>query len=40
MNAALWWFGQNTITVAIMVPLVAVACRLFPKRPNVSCKSG
>ncbi len=35
MNTALWWAGQNTITVAVMIPFVAVACRLFRHRPAV-----
>jgi beta-lactamase regulating signal transducer with metallopeptidase domain len=35
MNAALWWLGQNTVAVAVMVPFVVVACRLFRRRPAV-----
>jgi len=35
MIAVLWWFGQNTITIAVMILLVAAACRLFRNRPAV-----
>jgi beta-lactamase regulating signal transducer with metallopeptidase domain len=35
MNTALWWLGQNTITVALLIPLVLVACRLCRNRPAV-----
>lgn len=35
MNTALWWLVQNTIAVSVMIPLVAVSCRLFRNRPAV-----
>src|SRR6266700_1510447 len=35
MNTALWWLVQNTVTVAIAIPLVALACRVFRHRPAV-----
>src|SRR5262249_39743801 len=35
MNTLLWWLGQNTITVALMIPLVLLASRLFRNRPAV-----
>ncbi len=35
MNTALWWLGQNTIAVALLIPLVFVACRLCRNRPAV-----
>jgi beta-lactamase regulating signal transducer with metallopeptidase domain len=35
MNTALWWLGQNTIAVALLIPLVLVACRLCRNRPAV-----
>jgi beta-lactamase regulating signal transducer with metallopeptidase domain len=35
MSTTLWWLGQNTITVAILIPLVAATCRLCRRRPAV-----
>ena len=35
MNAILWWLAQNTITIVILIPIVAAACRLFRNRPAV-----
>ncbi len=35
MNTLLWWLAQNTITVAVMIPFVLLACRLFRNRPAV-----
>ena len=35
MNTALWWLGQNTIAVAVMIPFIVVACRVFRNRPAV-----
>ena len=35
MNAILWWLAQNTITIAISIPIVAAACRLCRNRPAV-----
>jgi beta-lactamase regulating signal transducer with metallopeptidase domain len=35
MNAVLWCLGQNTITVALLIPCVLVACRLVRNRPAV-----
>ncbi len=35
MSTWLWWLGQNTITVALMLPFVLLACRLFRNRPAV-----
>ena len=35
MNAILWWLAQNTITIAILVPIVAAACRTCRNRPAV-----
>jgi beta-lactamase regulating signal transducer with metallopeptidase domain len=36
MNAVLWWLAQNTLTVALLFPIVAVACRLCRNRPAVA----
>lgn len=33
MSSILWWMGQNSITVLLMVPLVMLACRMFHRRP-------
>src|SRR5262245_43326307 len=35
MNTWLWWLGQNTLIVAVMIPFVLLACRLFRHRPAV-----
>jgi beta-lactamase regulating signal transducer with metallopeptidase domain len=35
MNTLSWWLAQNTITVALLIPMVALACRLFRNRPAV-----
>lgn len=35
MNTWPWSLGQNTITVALMLPFVLLACRLFRNRPAV-----
>jgi uncharacterized protein (TIGR03067 family) len=35
MNIWLWWLAQNTITAAVMIPLVVLACQLFRRRPAV-----
>lgn len=35
MSTWLWWLGQNTITVALVLPFVLLACRLFRERPAV-----
>src|SRR5262245_41438844 len=35
MNSALWWLVQNTVAVALMIPFVLVACRVFRNRPAV-----
>jgi beta-lactamase regulating signal transducer with metallopeptidase domain len=35
MNTLLWWLGQNTVMVAVMIPFVLCACRLFRNRPAV-----
>lgn len=35
MNAILPWLLLNTLTLAVLVPLVALACRLFSQRPAV-----
>jgi beta-lactamase regulating signal transducer with metallopeptidase domain len=35
MSALLWWFGQNTIAIAVLILFVAAACRLFRYRPAV-----
>jgi beta-lactamase regulating signal transducer with metallopeptidase domain len=35
MNAVLWWLVQNTLTVALLIPCVAVACRICRNRPAV-----
>lgn len=33
MNSILWWLVQNSISIALAVPVVWVACRLFRNRP-------
>jgi beta-lactamase regulating signal transducer with metallopeptidase domain len=33
MITLLWWFGQNTITIAVLVLFVAAACGVFRYRP-------
>jgi beta-lactamase regulating signal transducer with metallopeptidase domain len=35
MNTLFWWLGENTIAVAVMVPFVLLASRLFRHRPGV-----
>jgi beta-lactamase regulating signal transducer with metallopeptidase domain len=35
VNAVLWWLVQNTLIVALLIPLVAIACRLCRNRPAV-----
>lgn len=35
MNSLLWWLIQNSITVAVMIPLALLACRFFRERPAV-----
>lgn len=35
MNTLFWWLGQNTITVAVMIPLVVAAGWFFRHRPAV-----
>ncbi len=35
MNAMLWWLAQDTITIALLIPIVAVACRVCRNRPAV-----
>jgi bla regulator protein BlaR1 len=35
MNAVLWWLGQNTIAVAVMLPFVLIGCWAFRSRPAV-----
>lgn len=35
MNTWLWSLGQDTITVAVLLPFVALACRLVRNRPAV-----
>ena len=35
MNTVLWWLVQNTLAVALLIPFVAVACRLCRNRPAV-----
>ena len=35
MNTLAWWLLQNTLTLTLLVPLVALACRLFRQRPAV-----
>src|SRR5262249_24538155 len=35
MMAALWWIVQNTCTIAVMIAVASVACRLFRNRPAV-----
>lgn len=35
MNAALWWLGQNTVTVLVLIPLVLIASRFLRSRPAV-----
>ena len=35
MNAFVWWMVQNSITVAVILPLVMIGCRLFRERPAV-----
>ena len=33
MNTLLWWLVQNTLTIAILIPIVAAASRLCRNRP-------
>jgi beta-lactamase regulating signal transducer with metallopeptidase domain len=33
MNSVLWWVVQNTLTVAALIPVVWLACRLLRTRP-------
>ena len=35
MNAVLWWLCQNTVAVALIVPLVLLLGRAFRARPAV-----
>src|SRR5260221_3382936 len=35
MKIWLWWLAQNTITAAVMIPLVVLACQFFRRRPAV-----
>ncbi|WP_020472725.1 M56 family metallopeptidase [Zavarzinella formosa] len=35
MNTLLWWLAANTVTVAVMIPVVMAGCRLFRHRPAV-----
>ncbi|HZZ27978.1 MAG TPA: M56 family metallopeptidase [Pirellulales bacterium] len=35
MSILLWWLGQNTIAVGVMVPFALLMCRLFRNRPAV-----
>jgi beta-lactamase regulating signal transducer with metallopeptidase domain len=35
MSAVLWWLGQNSLTVAILIPLVHGVCRIYRRRPAV-----
>jgi beta-lactamase regulating signal transducer with metallopeptidase domain len=35
MNTILWWLAQNTVAIAILIPIVAAACRLCRNRPAV-----
>ncbi len=35
MNAILWWSAQNAITIAILIAIVSLTCRLFRDRPAV-----
>jgi beta-lactamase regulating signal transducer with metallopeptidase domain len=35
MNFWMWWLAQNTITAAVMIPLVVLACQFFRRRPAV-----
>ena len=35
MNMLLWWFVQNTIAVALLIPIVAGVCCLCRNRPAV-----
>lgn len=35
MNSLLWWLAINSITVALMIPLVMLLSRLFQNRPAV-----
>lgn len=35
MNELLWWAAQNTISVAVLLPVVAIACWLLRSRPAV-----
>jgi beta-lactamase regulating signal transducer with metallopeptidase domain len=35
MMMILWWFAQNTITIAVMTVFAVLACRLFRHRPAV-----
>ena len=35
MNTLSWWLVENTLTVALLIPIVALACRLFRNRPAV-----
>jgi uncharacterized protein (TIGR03067 family) len=33
MSMWLWWLGQNTVTIAVMIPFVLLLSRLFRNRP-------
>jgi beta-lactamase regulating signal transducer with metallopeptidase domain len=35
MNAILWWLVETSAVTAVMLPVVAVLCRLFERRPAV-----
>lgn len=35
MNSLLWWFAQTTVTTALMILFVLLACRFFRQRPAV-----
>ncbi len=33
MDGPLWWLAQNTLTIALAIAVVALLCRLTPRRP-------
>ena len=35
MNGILYWLMQNAVAAALLIPLVLLACRVFPHRPAV-----
>ena len=39
MNTLLWWLAQNTLTIALLIPVVVGGCRLCRNRPAVAARS-